>query len=208
MNKETEEKKVYLVSIQKVESETIHNFRISVTNKQIKEINYPSAASILDITKSEYDYELLRGQRLDNKISILLVVSGVLFGYIFKFIPILDYFSDNTGKVINCFEYFIASLSSFVVLLYGYLLSSLVSLLKPSNVERIDTDDFFNSKRGLLKLDIFQYACSGKYLEHTGKNQEVNQMRTDKYELNIDVMKILLISCLACEFFIHLFSRR
>ncbi|MEG1317331.1 MAG: hypothetical protein RSC86_08140, partial [Oscillospiraceae bacterium] len=51
---------------------------------------YASAQLCFNIIKTEYDYELNRMSKLDNKINITLTFCGVLFLYVIKFFDIVQ----------------------------------------------------------------------------------------------------------------------
>lgn len=164
---------------------------------------YASANLCFDIMKTEYDYELNRSSKLDNKINITLTLCGVLFLYIMKFFNIIGVLNKesvfNSQNVTTFFVIVSALIYIAIIVFYLKAILKLIALLNPLNYLHINCDEIFDKALISEPDDITAYYISTKYLAATAKNAETNNSRSKDYAKVVIFLKIMLIFCFIAE---------
>lgn len=165
---------------------------------------YKGIEACYDITKTEYERELNRNEKLDNKINITLTFCGVIFLYCLKFLNFMAVF-ENEIRIVNLeFTIFLKLVYAFVncsiCYKFGKALYTLYKTIKLKNYGHLDTNDIF--KEQLAELEDDQTKC---YLvsvmnKAININYEYNQQRASEYNIAVENIKCTIILIIVSEF--------
>lgn len=169
----------------------------------MSEPTYPSAEIAINVAKLEYEYELNRSIKLDNKINITITFCGVIFLFIIKYLDLTAIINASSSwidcclfcliKIFCCIGYILA------VFYFLHAVIKLINLLKTSTYLHFNCDEIFNLKLIEEKEDVTNYYISTQYLAATSKNNETNEIRSNEYNKVIHSLIMLLLISIIVE---------
>lgn len=158
--------------------------------------NGENAAQIaLDAVKTEYDHCILRSERLDNKIYILLSICAFLFAFSMSSINKLGTLSmpQSIRDLIFIVMYIMITLVNTGMFIY--LIYQLVKLLKGEKIKRLDAKDVLMGDLFSLPPKQAARVIGHIYLDAMTENN-----------INIEERFLIFNKCTQLLFFIVLFS--
>lgn len=174
-----------------------------------EEVKYPGAESCYEIVRFEYESELGRNSKLDNKISITLTFCGIFFLFLVKYINLLELF-DVDIKTLNerllCFIVTLCAIFQIlIIILFICTVWKLVNLLKTREYKQFDSTVLVSEKMVKKNKDIVQYYVLSKYIQIININNRINEERINDYNkvnkfLIVIVVLLVLVEILRINF--------
>lgn len=166
--------------------------------------NYPSADVSFDVVQREYEQELNRSLKLDNKINITLTFCGVVFLFVIKYLDFTSIFEASAVAMNTCQMCFIKAIVAFiqvaVIVLFLYAIIKLISLLHPKGYLHFNCDEIFDKKLMIENEENSKFYILTRYWAATVKNNETNEQRSEIYNKAITSLKTMVILCVVAEF--------
>lgn len=167
------------------------------------QIEYPSAEISFNVVQQEYQYELNRSIKLDNKINMTITFCGVIFLFIIKYLDLTSIFNalnKQTHECALCFIKMICCTGQIAAVgLFIYSIITLIKLLKNRGYLHFNCDEIFDNGLMKEKDEITRYYISTKYLAATSFNNMTNEKRSKEYDKVVFSLIMLLIICIVVE---------
>lgn len=174
------------------------------------EENYKGIESCYDMAKLEYERELNRNEKLDNKISITLTFCGVLFLFTLKYLDFMKIFKYDKIVINSDFMTFIKLVDVSFMLLLCYFFGKCIYILFNSMEAReyihYKSNVIFDKDLPSSDEDKVKYYNTYLLVKATNRNYVINENRTNRYNLSVRYIKkalfcIVLIELLSYTFF-------
>lgn len=186
-------KKTYNITVEEVEEG--RKPKESSNNKQAD-----GAEVCFEVVKNEYDHVFDRGDKLDTKINIALTFCGVILLFLldlFKSVIELE-FPKQLNELMIVLIYLLGII--FVVVLYIYCLVSLISLIKPTQLKRVDGEHLIlKNLHQDSKNTVYTYVCI-KYNAAIKENNALLEIKFNKYKRIVVVMVVMVITAFIIYF--------
>jgi hypothetical protein len=166
--------------------------------------SYQSANIVYETIQKEYESELNRSTKLDNKINIAVTLCGVLFIFILRFtnfLAIVNATSQNSmsGYTLHDIKVVCIIGNIAIIVLFVYIVISLIKLLGTRGFLHISGDELFDKQIYELTQEQAQIFISARWLAASAKNNETNEARSKKYDKTIRALIIMISICVAME---------
>lgn len=165
---------------------------------------YPAADINFSVIQKEYEYELNRSVKLDNKINMTITICGVLFIFIFKFLNFKEIFNSFNDSLAPNVLYFIQSICAFgniiVFSLFVYCVIKLILLLKSKGYYHFNCDDIFDNDLMSECKENCEYFIAVKYWSATYQNNITNEKRSKDYNKILWSLCAMLLFCIITIF--------
>lgn len=184
--------------VMKLEKENIASE--SENSSAMQERANQSGRACYEIIREEYLHSFQRSDKLDNKVYITLTFLGLFFLYIIDFFTVIPKikFPNNIQNFILVGAYIIISIGLLVGLLY--ILSKLLVLLKPMEIQRLSPKWFVENNMQHQKEEtvyVFSFTKCAACIEEN--NQKMEQ-RFAIYNTCVDYIKWLVIAAFLLQF--------
>ncbi len=153
-----------------------------------------SSKECYDIISKEYDHVIERGNKLDNKVSIILAFTGIVFGFSLELLDIREMLSMPMDKyVFNGILIYIL-FSIITVTLYVVAICFFLNILLPRNFSRFDANSLLENQLQKNRHDVVYNYVSIKYCVSTKENNKVitKQYRKLSVGIILDIIAIAL----------------
>lgn len=165
--------------------------------------NYPSSEAAFKIIQNEYEYELNRSTKLDNKISITLTFCGVLFLFILRYLDIWSLIeiiqNSSTGRGLPLTSVACIIGQVVIVVLFLRAILKLFFLLKTSTYLHVNCDVIFDKNLAKESPEVLQMYMAAKYLAATNENNKTNENRSSQYASALPNLVGVIIACTVVE---------
>ena len=165
--------------------------------------SYPAAPVVYEVTQKEYEAELERSSKLDNKIGITLAVFGVFSLYAVNFFnisAICDIVStpDTAFANIKCL---CIALQVLIIILYLISIVLLLFTAKATKYYHFNCDYFIDTEQRFRATDMsnLETKIAIRYIGATIKNTETNDQRAKQYNAGSLCLGMLLVLCIIVE---------
>lgn len=169
-------------------------------NKNIEEKISDSSEVCFNVLKYEYDHGYERALKLDNKVSIILAFTGIMFGIC---ISLLNLDASNIFPITKRMFLYL-TLSIFDVLFYCVAFLVFLRILMPHKLKRLSTEAVFKNQLQNERNDVAYNYVAVKYAAIIGNNDEVLEKLYKLYSWGIvlEVMaNTLLVLIIIYKFF-------
>ena len=162
---------------------------------------YKSAKEFCDIAKQEYEYEIERISKLDNKISITLGFCGGAFLFLLGYINIRSLWNFNTQLMcVECILRFICTLLQIGCLSFFIVsIILLFKILRPRIYFRFDPNYLLKEETYELDNNQANMFIGVKYSEYAIYNSEINDIRSNEYSNSLKWLLAAIILCFVNE---------
>ncbi len=169
-------------------------------SKNIEEKISDSSEVCFNILKYEYDHGYERALKLDNKVSIILAFTGIMFGVC---IGLLKLDAANIFPISKrMFLY--NTLSIFDVLFYCAAILIFLYILTPHKLKRFSAEAVFKNQLQNERNDVAYNYAAVKYANIIGNNDDILEKLYKWYSCGIDleiIANTLLVLIIIYKFF-------
>lgn len=173
-------------------------------NIQANTISYPVSPLVYEVAQKEYEAELDRSSKLDNKVGITLTFFGVFSIYITKFFNfsfLVNAESIPKSCLYNNLKFF--TIGSQVVVIIAYVVTLILLLLTAKATKYLHFDcRYFVADDQLYKSDnisALETKVAMRYIGATMKNTTTNDAKAKNFNRAILALGILIIVCIISE---------
>lgn len=173
-------------------------------NIQANTIFYPVSPLVYEVAQKEYEAELDRSSKLDNKVGITLTFFGVFSIYITKFFNFSFLLNDEfipKSCLYNNLK--IITIVSQVTVIIAYVVTLILLLLTARATNYLHFDcKYFVGDDQLYKSDnvsSLETKVAMRYIGATMKNTNTNDVKAKNFNRAILALGILIIVCIISE---------
>jgi len=163
----------------------------------IKKYKYKSSEQYCDAAKTEYEYELNRNTKLDNKVSITLAFCGVVLLLFIDYLDVRSLWEVEAQSQMQCWECILRFLCSVFQIaclaFFGVFIIKLIIILKPRLYLRLDTENLLIEALHEWDNDQAYMYLGIKYSEFAVYNNSVNETRSEEYRKSMKWIAIAAI---------------
>lgn len=165
---------------------------------------YPSSSITFSVIQREYEYELNRSIKLDNKINMTITICSVLFLFIFRFLNFKELFGATNNFINDSAMYFIKTICAFcyigVFTMFIYCIIRLILLLRTKGYYHYNCNEIFDKNLNFEPKEITEVYIATKYWSSTCINNKTNEKRSKDYNHVLWVLCAMLILCIITVF--------
>lgn len=170
------------------------------TNSQPPDVkSYPVAFVVYDVAQKEYEAELGRSSKVDNKIGITLAFLGAFSLYVVKFFNVKEVCELEKVSVyaINICVF----IQICIVLTYILTITLLLLTAKATKYLHFDCNYFVDDSQRFRGENVsnLQTKVAFRYIGATIENTETNDKRAKLYNRGALALGILLVLCILAE---------
>lgn len=201
MCKLKEESYVYVVEVSKHSGET--SLEKNITEAKNSEDEYQSSSICLETVKYEYDYQLNRTQKLENKIGITLAFVGVYLTYIID--QLRNYQHNTWDNLISNINFLIIVKFFCFITIFFIVFSSIVAvfklirLLSPVGIHHYNINEIYDETLVSNPIGETEYLISREYLKCYTDNLEINELRFKRYSESLTLVKCSFLAFVIFE---------
>lgn len=165
--------------------------------------SYPVAPLVYEASQEEYNDELNRGSKFDNKIGMTLAFVGAFSLYIVRFFNFSSVWGIDSGTSVLLRKAKVSCIILQFLIILAYILT-VIFLLKAAKATKyyhFDCQYFINDKQYFRSKDItgLQTKVAARYIGATIENTKTNNKRAYDYNLGVLFLTILVPLCVAAE---------
>lgn len=170
-----------------------------------QEKTYLASKLILNIYIHEYEKENLRLEHLNNKVSMVLVLCGVLLPIILKYLDFREIIVQSKPDTIECnwvlSQAFGILLQLSVVILFFLTIVELINVLRKKQYKVINIATPIDEEIGKDSEDVAGWYLVAQYYEIIDINRKLNDERYEIYEKALNKLKAVMAGILIIELF-------
>lgn len=170
---------------------------------QVTPISYPVSSLIYEVSQKEYEAELERSSKLDNKVGITLAFLGVFSTYIIKF---FDFSVIVKAQTVPCSYLHILKITCIIlqiliIIAYAVTIGLLLYTARATNYLHFDCEYFIDKKQLYLSTDMssLEIKVAMRYMGAIIKNNETNDSRAKRFNRAVIMLGILILLCIIAE---------
>lgn len=167
-------------------------------------VSYPASPLVYEVAQKEYESELNRSSKLDNKLGIALAFFGAFSIYITKFFNfsfLLNTDSIPKSCLYNNFKFI--TITSQVIVIIAYVITLILLLLTVKNTKYLHFDcKYFIGDDQLYKSDnvsTLETKVAMRYIGATMMNTKTNDTKAKNFNRAILSLGVLIIVCIISE---------
>lgn len=197
------ENKEYVIAVENISDEEQEIAEKNVSEKTDGCESLSAVDQCFSAAMAEYENEVARASKLDNKVYILLTVCAFIFTRITELIekiPGVREIEENKTRVSSLCQAHYATAVGFVTGLFSITLILLVVLLSNIKMNRLDTSIILG--KNLLELPqktVVKFLCV-KYTQATDKNRENLKRRYILFNWCILFLILTIVSVIAVTY--------
>lgn len=170
---------------------------------------YIGLESCYDLAKMEYERELERNEKLDNKISMTLTFCGVLFLFVLKYLNFMEIIEYNKVVIdidfMNCLKIIMLFLGFSICYFFGKSVYILFSSIEARGYLHYRSNVIFDKNLPCEDEEKVKYYNTSLLVQATSKNRIVNENRVKAYNEAINLIKKTAICIAIMEFLFYTF---
>lgn len=156
------------------------------------DISNNSAQECFDIISKEYDHVIERGNKLDNKVSIILAFTGIIFIVALELLDIFNIVKFPASKTLfnSTIVYLLSSM--IAIILYTISISLYLNILLPKRFGRFQASALLENQLQKERNDVVYNYVSIKYCAAINENNKILDSQYAKLSIGI-ILEIIAV---------------